>query len=315
MSVTPLQRASLAWAARPPGPPAFWYAIGSTLRQLGGSLDAMGVEVQGDCATVEKRERNCLGPEPLSPCHMHENKHCSHTLSASSLLLRAVPIPSTAVKISGKAPAADSAGFVAPSANLIGAVKMGAGSSVWYSAMLKGSTASVELGELSSVGDRAVVEDSVVGKCVHIGAGAIVTGAKLADECSIGMGAKVGKGATIGSGAALAAGSVLPAGASVPAGELWGGIPAKKVSAIGVDAKEGMVRTCEVTAELAKIHMDEAWKDLALCEQEHEDYKRQETRTPERLSAMRDDPKWVPLPTLGEHLAKIGVQSNLHVPP
>ena len=60
MSVTPLQRASLAWAARPPGPPALWYAVGSTLRSIGAALDSYGVTVMGASATVEKR-----APPPL----------------------------------------------------------------------------------------------------------------------------------------------------------------------------------------------------------------------------------------------------------
>ena len=226
-----------------------------------------------------------------------------------------MPIPTTAVKIGGKAPAVSDAAFVAPSANLVGAVTLGEGASAWYGAMLQGRAATTEVGELSNVGDRAVVLDSVVGKCVHIGAGAIISGAKLADESSVGMGCKVGKGASLGAGAALAAGSVLPAGASVPPGQLWSGVPAKYVGDVGAEARDGLVRTCEVTAELAKIHMGEAWKELGLVEQEAEDYKRQKDRTPERLEGMRDDPNWVPMPTLGEHLAKMGVHSNPHVPP
>ena len=91
------------------------------------------------------------------------------------LCVRAVPIPTTGVKLGGKAPAAAGASFVAPSANLVGAVNLGAGASAWYGSMLQGSKSTVEIGELSSVGDRAVVVDSVVGKCVHIGAGAIVS--------------------------------------------------------------------------------------------------------------------------------------------
>jgi len=250
------------------------------LRSLGAAIDSIGVGVQGDCATVDK-----------------------------------LPIPTTAVKLSGKAPAVAGASFIAPSANLIGAVTMGEGSSAWYGAMVKASKSTVEIGALSSVGDRAMVVDSVVGKSVHIGAGAIVTGAKLADECSVGMGCKVGKGASVGKGAALAAGAVLPAGASVPAGQLWGGVPAKKVGDLAPDAAAGTALTCEVTSALAKIHMEEAWKDLALVEEEHEMYKRAKDRTTERLETMREDPKWVPLPSLGEQLSKMGVHSNAYVPP
>lgn len=91
-----------------------------------------------------------------------------------SRALHAVPIPTTAVKLGGKAPSVKAASFVAPSANLVGAVTMGDGASAWYGSMITGSGSTVEIGELSSVGDRAVVVDSVVGKCVHIGAGAII---------------------------------------------------------------------------------------------------------------------------------------------
>jgi len=280
MSITAAQRAALLHASRPPGPPALWYAVGSALRSVGAAIDAFGIGLQGECAVTEK-----------------------------------LPIPTTAVKIGGKSPVTSAASFVAPSANLVGAVHMGEGASVWYSSLLKGGARAVEIGEMSSVGDRAVVVESVVGKYVHVGAGAIVQSANLGDECSVGMGCKIGKGSSLGAGAALAAGSVLPAGSTVPAGQLWGGNPAKFVAQMGPEANEGTVRNAEVTAELAKLHMAEAWKDLSLVNQEHEDYKREAYRTPDFVSSLREDPKWVPLPTLGETLTKIGVHSNTHTPP
>lgn len=280
MSITAAQRAALQHASRPPGPPAFWYAVGSAVRAIGAAIDSFGAGMQGDSATVEK-----------------------------------LPIPTTAVKIGGKAPVMDGPSFVAPSANLVGAVRMGHGSTAWYSSFIKGSTSAVEIGDMSSVGDRAMVVDSVVGNHVHIGAGAIITSAKLGDECSVGMGCKVGKGVSIGAGAALAAGSVVPPGTAVPAGQLWGGNPAKMVAEVSVEARAGSVQMAEVTAELAKLHMEEAWKDLSLANQEHDDYKRETQRTPDMISTMRFDPKWVPLPTLGEYLTKIGVHTSKHTPP
>lgn len=224
-------------------------------------------------------------------------------------------MPTTAIKVGGKSPVTGGASFIAPSANLVGAVHMADGASAWYSSLLKGSATAVEIGEMSNVGDRAVVVDSVVGKYVHVGAGAIVQSATLADESSVGMGCKIGKGASLGKGAALAAGSVLPAGKAVPAGELWGGNPAVLIGKLGPEASAGTVRSAEVTSELAKIHMDEAWKSLSLVNQEHEDYKREAYRTPDFIASLRADPKWVPLPTLGENLTKIGVHANTHTPP
>jgi len=280
MSLTATQRIALTHASRPPGPPALWYAVGTAMRSLGAAIDAFGVSVQGDSATVEK-----------------------------------LPIPTTAVKLGGKAPVVASASFVAPSANVLGAVHLGEGASAWYGSLLKGTTSTVEIGEMSSVGDRAVIVDSIVGKNALIGAGAILQSAQVGDGCSVGMGCKVGKGAKLMSGSSLAAGSVLPAGAVVPAGQVWSGSPASYVSDVSSEAADGVVRSAEVTMELSKVHMDEAWKDLALVEQEHEDYKRQNFRTPDYIASLREDPKWVPLPTLGEHLTKFGVHSNTYTPP
>ena len=245
-------------------------------------------------------------------------------------------MPTTAVKIGGKSPVVDGASFVAPSANLIGGVHLAQGASAWYSSYIEGT----EVGEMSSVGDRAIVVESVVGKSVHIGAGAIVQSAKLSDECSVGMGSVVGKGASIGAGAAIAAGSVLKAGTAVPAAQLWAGNPAKYVSDVSAESTAGAVRAAEITSELAKLHMDEAWKPLDLVEQvracaptpcvttclsrntplwrlmqDHDDYKREAYRTPDFISSLREDPKWVPLPTLGGSLARIGVHDNFYTPP
>ena len=162
----------------------------------------------------------------------------------------------------------------------------------------------------TSIGDRAVVVSSTVGKASLIGAGSMVLNSKVGDGVSIGMGSKVFKGCTIGANAILAAGSVLPADTTIPAGEMWGGSPAKKIGMVTPTDSAGIARTAEATAELAKLHMDEAWKHPGLVEQEKEDWKREVHRTPARAATLRYDPKWVPLPTLGEKLNSIGVHDK-----
>ena len=226
----------------------------------------------------------------------------------------AVPIPTTLVNAAGKSPSADDASFVAPSANLVGAVTLGPSSSVWYASLLRGDEAPVVVGELSSVGDRAVVVGSTIGAGSHVGAGAIVQHATIGDGASVGVGCKIFKGASIGARAALAAGSVLPAGASVPDGEEWAGSPAKKVGTNSDDDAAGLAAHGALTAELAALHADEAWKDMGLVEQEKGDYKREKGRTAEYIQTMREDPGWVPMPTLGEKLSEIGAREQYYVP-
>ena len=127
------------------------------------------------------------------------------------------------------------------------------------------------------------------------------------------MGCMLLKGSSLGARSVLTAGSVLPAGAAVPSGEVWGGNPAKKVGLVGEEDTSGIVGVSQLTFELAKMHADEAWKDLALIEQEKGDYKRQVERTPEVIAGMRRDPGWVPLPTLGGHLSKLEAHTQTYL--
>ena len=182
MSLTPVQRAYLAWSSRPPGPASFWYAVGTAVRSVGRMVDQLGVSAQGDLACLEK-----------------------------------LPLPCTVVKHAGVVPTVSGAAFTAPSANLVGAVELGRASSAWYSSLLKGGQRGpTRIGELASIGDRATINSSTVGKSAAIGAGAIVTEASIGDGCSVGIAAKVGAKCTIGAGAVLAAGSVLKPGNHPP---------------------------------------------------------------------------------------------------
>ena len=148
---------------------------------------------------------------------------------------------------------------------------------------------------------------------VCAGAGCVLSSATVGDESSVGMGCKMMKGSSLGARSILVAGSVLQAGAAVPSGEVWGGIPAKKMAAITDDDVSGIASVAELTNEIAKLHADEAWKDLALIEQEKGDYKRQSDRTPDFIAGLRRDPGWVPLPTLGGALSKLEVHTQSYL--
>ena len=76
MSISPLQRAALLAQSRPPGPPALWAAVGTSLRALGRSIDAFGVGLQGDTATIDKRAH-------LACC---SSRAATHILAVSLLL-------------------------------------------------------------------------------------------------------------------------------------------------------------------------------------------------------------------------------------
>ena len=103
----------------------------------------------------------------------------------------------------GKKPDTGKAAFVAPNATVIGNVTLGALSSIWYGAVLRGDIHSIEIGEGSNVQDLAVVhladEYGVkVGNYTTIGHSAIIHACTIGDECLIGMGATILDGAVIG---------------------------------------------------------------------------------------------------------------------
>lgn len=122
--------------------------------------------------------------------------------------------------------------FVAEGATLVGAVRLGAGASVWYSAVIRADGALIRVGEGSNVQDGCVLHSDPdfpvsVGDRVTLGHRAVVHGCTVGDDSLIGMGAVLLNGVEVGAGSLVAAGSVLLEGTVVPPGSLVAGIPGK----------------------------------------------------------------------------------------
>ncbi len=133
----------------------------------------------------------------------------------------------------GKHPEIADGVFLAPDAVVIGDVRIGPGSSVWYGAVVRGDVHSIQIGERTNIQDLAVLHVTTglfpltIGSDVTVGHRAILHGCTVGDECLIGMGATVLDGAMIGSGSLVAAGALVPAGMKVPPGVLVAGVPAQ----------------------------------------------------------------------------------------
>ncbi len=124
--------------------------------------------------------------------------------------------------------------YIAPTACVIGDVTIGAGSSVWFNAVLRGDMAAITLGEGCNVQDNCVIhtdtdQPAVLGDRCSMGHGAIVHAATLADDVLVAMGAIVLSGAQVGRECIIAAGTVIPEGRQIPARSLVMGTPGKVV--------------------------------------------------------------------------------------
>ena len=132
--------------------------------------------------------------------------------------------------------------FIHDSAVVIGDVHLGARSSVWPTAVLRGDVDRIEVGEDSNVQDGAVLHceegiPCIIGNRVTIGHRAIVHGALVQDDVLIGMGAVVLNSVVVGRGSLVGAGTVVAEGTVIPPGSLVLGVPGKVVGTLNPEQR------------------------------------------------------------------------------
>lgn len=124
--------------------------------------------------------------------------------------------------------------YIAPGAQVIGDITLGADSSVWHNCVLRGDVNSITIGSKTNIQDLSmlhVTEESalVLGNNITIGHSVTLHACTIGDFALIGMGATVLDMATIGHHSIVAAGSVVTPGKSFPANSMIMGAPAKVV--------------------------------------------------------------------------------------
>ncbi|MEO8493519.1 MAG: gamma carbonic anhydrase family protein [Planctomycetota bacterium] len=122
--------------------------------------------------------------------------------------------------------------YIAPGAIVLGDVTIGADSSIWFNAVVRGDAESIRIGSQTNVQDLCVLHADpgfpcTLGDRVTVGHAAIVHGATVEDDCMIGMRAVVMNGAKIGKGSLIAVGAVVTEGTEVPPGSVVMGVPGK----------------------------------------------------------------------------------------
>jgi carbonic anhydrase/acetyltransferase-like protein (isoleucine patch superfamily) len=134
-------------------------------------------------------------------------------------------------------PDRDPTSWTAPTAVLIGKVRLKERASVWWNAVLRGDNEWIEIGENSNVQDNAVLHTDpgsplTIGKDVTVGHLAMLHGCTIADGALIGMGATVLNDAIIGEGAIVGANALIANGKEIPPYSLVIGQPGKIVKTL-----------------------------------------------------------------------------------
>lgn len=131
-----------------------------------------------------------------------------------------------------KSPAVDDSCFQAPDSVIIGDVTIGAESSIWFKAVIRGDINYVRIGSWTNIQDGCIVHvtggtsPTEIGDYVTVGHGAVLHGCRIGNGCLVGMGAIVLDDAEIGDGSLIAAGTLVKAGMKVPSRAMVAGNPA-----------------------------------------------------------------------------------------
>lgn len=159
----------------------------------------------------------------------------------------------------GRVPDTAAAAFVAPNATVVGDVRLGPMSSVWYGCVVRGDINSIEVGEGTNIQDLTMVHLAddygvKIGHYCTVGHSAIVHACTIGDECLIGMGATILDGAKIGDRCIVGANSLVTQRFEAPPGSMILGSPAKVVRALAAEEQAGIRRWAEKYIAVARAH-------------------------------------------------------------
>lgn len=140
--------------------------------------------------------------------------------------------------------------WVAPSADLIGDVRLAARASVWFGAVIRADNTPILIGEDSNIQDGAIGHSDpdaplTIGARVTVGHSAILHGCTVHDGALVGMGARVLNGAVIGEGCLVGAGALVTEGKRFEPGLLIVGSPARAIRALTDDERAALLVSAE----------------------------------------------------------------------
>ena len=149
--------------------------------------------------------------------------------------------------------------FVAATAVVVGDVRLGADTSVWPFACIRGDVAAIRVGARCSIQDQAMLhtrsgEALEIGDDVVMGHQVCVHCRVVGDGCLIGIGATVLDGAVLGDGCLVAAGAVVRPGEQVAAGMMVAGVPARVVRPVSDAERAYIARIVAAYRRLARQH-------------------------------------------------------------
>ena len=153
--------------------------------------------------------------------------------------------------------------FVAQTAAIIGDVTLDEQSSVWYNTVLRGDINRIHVGPRSNIQDGSVVHLAddypvLIGELVTIGHKAMIHACTIDNEVLVGMGAILLDGVEIGARSIIGAGALVTSGTKIPPGSLVLGAPGKVVKMLDLDAQAKIRTWAEKYVEVSRRFLEHA---------------------------------------------------------
>jgi carbonic anhydrase/acetyltransferase-like protein (isoleucine patch superfamily) len=150
--------------------------------------------------------------------------------------------------IDGFSPTVPATSWVAPSADLVGDVQLGAGVGIWFGAVIRADNTPIVVGDRTNIQEGAMLHSDpgsplTLGEDCTIGHHAILHGCTLGNRVLVGMGATILNDAVIPDDCLIGAGALVTEGKSFPPGSLIIGSPAKAVRILSPEMREGLKRS------------------------------------------------------------------------
>ncbi len=153
--------------------------------------------------------------------------------------------------VRGKSPEIGEGTFLAETAVVIGDVVVGKDSSIWYNAVLRGDVNSIRIGDRTNIQDGTVIHtifdgaknpsQAIIGNDVSVGHNVTIHGARIEDNCLIGMGSTILDNAVVASGCIIAANALVLSNAVLEPNSLYAGVPAKRIREVSAEQRDEII--------------------------------------------------------------------------
>ena len=149
--------------------------------------------------------------------------------------------------------------YIAPNASVMGSVKIGRDSSVWYGCVIRADMNSITIGSRTNIQDNTVIhvdegKPVVIGDNVTVGHSCLIHGCTIGNNTLIGMGSIILNGAKIGNNCLIGAGSLITGKTVIEDGSLVMGSPAKVKKELNEEQIAELSESAEEYVELAERH-------------------------------------------------------------